>query len=137
VIWSPPRTAAEYIDPAHYHVLVIAVTILNPRLHTIGRVVTSRAAITQLAEALNRSQVQPVEPFCPSIFATYRLAFAVSLHSRPAVVISASRWPCGGAKISAGGREQPPLQDAGVVVATADRLLGVTPEPSQRTGPAR
>lgn len=136
VIWFPPRTAAEYIDPARYHVLVIAVTILNPRSHTIDRVVTSQAAITQLAEALNRSQVQPVEPFCPLIFATYRLAFAVSLHGRPVVVISASRWPCGGAKITAGGREQPPLQDADTVVATADRLLGVTPEPSQRTGPA-
>jgi len=136
VIWFPPRTAAEYIDPARYHVLVIAVTILNPRSHTIEKAVTSQAAITQLAEALNQSQVQPVEPFCPLIFATYRLAFAVSRHSRPVVVVSASRWPCGGAKISVGGREQPPLQDAGTVVATADRLLGVTPEPGQRTGPA-
>ena len=137
VIWFPPRTAAEYIDPARYHVLMIAVTILNPRLHTINRVVTSQAAITRLAEALNQSQVQPVgAPLCPLIFATYRLALAVSLHSRPVVVISASRWPCGGAKISAGGQEQPPLQDADTVVATADEFLGVIPEPSQRTGPA-
>ncbi len=132
VIWFPPRTAAEYIDPSRYHVLLIAVTILNPRLHTIKRVVTSQAVITQLAEALNQSQTQPVgEPSCPLIFATYRLAFAVSLHSPPVVVISASLWPCGGADISVDGRAQPPLQDGGVVVDTADRLLGVSPEPKQ------
>ncbi len=137
VIWFPPRTAAEYIDPARYHVLVIAITFFNPRLHTIDKVVTSQAAITQLAEALDQSPVEPVQPFCPLIFATYRLGFSVSLHSRPVVVVSATRWPCGGAKISIDGRPQPPLQDANIVVTTADRLLGVNPEPpGQQTGQA-
>jgi hypothetical protein len=137
VIWYPPRTAAEYIDPSRYHVLRITVTILNPRTHTIGKIVTSPAVIAQLADALNQSPVQPVgEPSCPVIFATYQLEFAVSLHSAPDAVITATRWPCGGADISVGGRRQPPLEDGGVVVATADRLLGINPEPGQRTGPA-
>jgi hypothetical protein len=137
VIWFPPRTAAEYIDPSRYHVLRITVTVLNPRLRTISKVITSQAVIARLADALNQSPVQPVAPpSCPVIFATYRVEFAVSAHSRPAIVISASRWGCGGAYVSAGGHRQPPLQDAEVVVATADRLLGINPQPGQGAGPA-
>lgn len=130
VIWYPPRTAAEYIDPTRFRVLSIAITTLNPRLHTIDRLVTSPAAIAQLAEALDRSQVNPVKTIsCPAIFATYRLAFAVSRPSAPAVVVTASRWPCEGAQVSVGAQKQPPLQDAATVVAIADRQVGVTPEP--------
>ena len=55
VIWVPARTAAEHIDPARYHALRISVTVYNPRLRTIRRVVTSQAAIRRLADALNRS----------------------------------------------------------------------------------
>jgi hypothetical protein len=130
VIWFPPRTAAEYIGPGRYHVLAITVTVAGARQHTVRKVVTSQAAITRLAEALNRSPVQPVLiANCPMIFADYRLAFAVSRLSRPAVVVSATRNPCEGAQIRAGGRMQPPLEDEGTVVAVADQLLGVTPEP--------
>jgi len=130
VVWFPPRAAAEYIAPARYHALRISVTILHPRTHTIARLVTSQAAITDLANALNQSEVQPVaEPFCPLIFASYQLAFAVSPHSRPVVVVSASQWPCGGVQISVGGRKEPSLQQPATVIATADRLLGVTPQP--------
>jgi hypothetical protein len=129
VIWFPPRTAAEYIDPEGYHVLAITVTIAA-RQHAVGKVVTSQAVITRLADALDRSPVQPVQvPNCPDIFAYYRLAFAVSRRDRPGVVVLATRWPCGGAQIRVGGRRQPPLEDEGTVVAMADRLLGVTPGP--------
>lgn len=130
VILFPPRTAAEYIDSARYHVLTIDLTTFSPRLHTIHRVVTSQAAITRLAEALNQSQVNPVTTIsCPSIFAAYRLAFAVSRHDAPGVVVTASRGLCEGAQVSIGGRKQPSLQDDATVVAIADRLLGVTPRP--------
>jgi len=130
VIWFPPRTAAEYIGPGRYHVLTITVTTAGPQRHPLHKVVTSPAAITRLAEALNSSPVQPVLiANCPMIFADYRLAFAVSRHSRPAVVVSATRNPCEGAQIRADGRTQPPLKNEGTVVAMADRLLGVTPRP--------
>ncbi len=68
-------------------------------------------------------------PSCPIVFAVYRLAFAASRHSRPAVVVSATRWPCEGAGISVAGHAQPAVTNADVVVATADRLLGFTPRP--------
>jgi hypothetical protein len=130
VIWYPPRPAAEYIDPVRYHVLTIAVTIYNPRLHTIRKVVTSPAAIRRLAGVLDRSRVNPGKTIsCALGFAEYRLAFAVSAHSSPAVVVTASQWPCEGAQVRVDGRMQPSLQDAAGVVAVADRLLGVTPRP--------
>ena len=130
VILYPPRTAAEYIDPAHYRTLTIAVTTYNPRLHTIGKVVTSPAVITRLAGVLDRSRVDPGKTIgCPLIFAEYRLAFAVSRSSPPAVVVTATRWPCEGAQVRVGGRLQPSLQDAAGVVAAVDRLLDVNPGP--------
>lgn len=130
VIWYPPRSAAEYIDAARYDVLTIAVTVFNPNLRTITKVVTSQADITQLADALNRSKVEPTRiANCPAIFATYRLAFAVSPHQAPVVVVSATLQPCLGVQITVDGRKQPPLQDDATVVAIADRLLGFTPQP--------
>ena len=131
VIWYPPRTAAEYIDPARYHVLTITVTLYGRGERTISRVVTSRAVISQLAGALNRSQAEPpLILMCPLIFATYRVAFAESRHGVPAVVVTATRWPCGGSRITVGGRAQPALADNGAVVAIADRALGINPRPS-------
>jgi len=130
VIWYPPRTAAEYIDPARYHALTVAVTIFNPRVHTISKVVTSKAAIAQVADVLDRSRATPITMlFCPLIFATYRLGFAVSAHRQPVIVVTTTRNGCLGAQITVDGRKQPTLQDDGAVVAIADRLLGVTPRP--------
>jgi hypothetical protein len=130
VIWYPPRTPAEYINPGGFHSLTIAVTIYGRHLHTIRKVFTSPAAIRQVAGVLDRSRVNPAMTIsCPIIFAEYRLAFAVSPRSVPAVVVTASRWPCEGARVRADGRIQPSLQDAGGVVAAADRLLGVNPRP--------
>jgi hypothetical protein len=127
VIWYPPRSAAEYIDPRRYHALTVSVTALNP-LRTITKVLTSQADITQLADSLNRSQVEPtLIANCPAIFATYRLAFAVSPNQAPVVVVTATQQPCLGAQITVDGRKQPPLQDGATVVAIADRLLAFTP----------
>jgi len=128
--WFPPRTDAEYIFPASYHALTIAVTILNPRLHTLHKVVTSQAVINRLAEALNQAQAAPlVAMHCPAAFASYRLTFASPRPGLPAVVVSTTRWPCGGAGITVGGRTQPPLLAANTVVAIADQALGVIPGP--------
>jgi hypothetical protein len=130
VIWFPPRTTAEYIDPERYHAVTITITTLSTRQRTIRRVVTSQAVIRQLAGALDRSPADPVTSSgCAMIFATYRLAFALSPHGPATIVASATRWPCGGVRVSAAGRLQPPLEDAGAVVAAADQLLGVTPRP--------
>jgi hypothetical protein len=130
VVWFPPRTAAEYLDPARYHVLTITATVYGQRMRTVRKVVTSPAVIARLAAALNRSPVTPAEDTaCPNEFATYRLALSVSRSSRPAVVVQTAQWPCGGSTIIVNGRPQPPLADNGAVAALADQVLGIAPHP--------
>ena len=130
VIWYPPRTAAEYVDPARYHVLTMAVTVYGRKVHTIHKIVTSQADIARLAAALNRSPAEPPVAFaCPASFVTYRLALSVSRHSRPVVVIWANSISCGGSAITVDGRAQPALADDGAVAAAAEHALGFTPKP--------
>jgi hypothetical protein len=127
IIWYPPRTAAEYIDPDRYHVLSITVSVYGRRPHTVHKVVTSRAFIARLAAALNRMQAEPLGVIaCPAIFADYRLSFSVSRSSRPVVVVSANETGCGGASITVNGHQQPPLADRGTIAALADQVVTVT-----------
>jgi hypothetical protein len=122
VIWFPPRTAAEYIDPARYYVLTIAVMVADSRPHTMHEVVTSQAVITRLAEALNRSQVEP----------TTIAKLRDDLRDLPAGIRGLPAKPAcrrglrdpvavRGLADQRRRRAQPPLEDAGTVVATADR----------------
>jgi len=130
VIWYPPRTAAEYVDPARYHVLTMTVTVGGRKERTIRKVVTSQADIARLAVALDRSPAAPpVYLSCPAIFVTYQLTLSVSRRTRPAVVIFANSISCGGTQITVDGRSQPALADLGAVAAAADQALGYTPKP--------
>jgi hypothetical protein len=126
VTWYPPRTAAEYIDPARYHVLSVTVMVSGGRPHTVHAVVTSQAFITRLATALDRSQAEPdITLACPADFADYQLAFSVSRHSRPVVVVWSSQSGCGGAQVTVDGRQQPSLADDGTVAALVDQVVSV------------
>jgi hypothetical protein len=126
VTWYPPRTVAEYIDPARYHVLSVTVMVSGARPHTVHAVVTSQAFITRLATSLDRSQAQPdVMLGCPADFADYQLAFSVSRHSRPVVVVWSTQSGCGGAQVTVDGRQQPSLADDGAVAALVDRVVSV------------
>jgi hypothetical protein len=129
VIWYPPRSAAEYIDPARYHVVRITVFIYGRRPHTVRKVVTSQAFIARLAEALDRMQAEPPGAVaCPADFEDYQLSFSVSTHSRPAVVVRAVESGCGGAQVTVNGRAQPALADQGAVGALVRQVVSVTPE---------
>jgi hypothetical protein len=126
VTWDPPRTAAEYIDPARYHVLSITVSVDGARPHTVHAVVTSQAFITRLARSLDRAQAEPdVALPCPADFADYQLTFSVSRHSRPVVVVQSTQTGCGGSQITVDGHRQPSLADDGTVVALADQVVSV------------
>jgi hypothetical protein len=128
VTWYPARTAAEYIDPARYHVLSVTVQIGGRRPHTVHQVVTSQAFIARLARALDQMQAEPLGTVaCPAIFAEYQLAFSVSRASRPGVVVSSNDTGCGGAGIIVNGRPQPPLTDqGGAVAALVDHVVHVS-----------
>jgi hypothetical protein len=127
VTWYPPRTAAEYVDPARLHALRITVWVGGRRPHTVRKLVTSQAVIDRLAGALDRMQAAPSGVVaCPAIWADYQLAFSVSRQSRPVVVVSANQDGCGGAGITVDGRAQPALDDRGTVAALVDRVVTVT-----------
>jgi hypothetical protein len=129
VVWYPPRSAAEYIDPARYHVLSITVSIYGRRPHTVRKIVTSQAFIARLAETLDRTQAEPdVAVACPADFEDYQLSFSVSRHSRPAVVVRATESGCGGAQVIVSGRAQPGLADHGAVAALVGQVVSATPE---------
>ncbi len=129
VIWYPPRSAAEYIDPARYHVLSITVSVYGRRPHTVRKVVTSQLFIARLAEALDRMQAEPPGAVaCPADFEDYQLSFSVSAHSRPVVVVSANESGCGGAQVTVDGRAQPALADNGTVAALVRQVVSATPE---------
>jgi hypothetical protein len=126
VLWYPPRTAAEYIDPVRYHVLTITVTTYGTRLRRLHMVVTSAAAIAGLADVLDSSRVLPSMTIsCPAGFAYYQLGFAVAEHRQPVIVVNAAQSPCEGVQVRVGGRRQPSLQDATALVDAVDRLLGI------------
>jgi hypothetical protein len=129
VLWYPPRSAAEYIDPAKYHVLTLTVTTsITGRPHTVRKVVTSQPAIARLAGVLNSSPVLPSRTIsCPVGVAGYLLRFTVNGQSRPAILVSASQPPCEGIQISVDGRSQPPLQDATGLTGAVNRLLRIDP----------
>jgi hypothetical protein len=129
VIWYPPRSAAEYIDPARYHVLSITVSVYGRRPHTVRKVVTSQAFIARLAQALDRMQAEPPGVVaCPADFEDYQVSFSVSAHSRPAVMVSANGSGCGGAQVTVDGRAQPALADHGTVAALVRQVVSATPE---------
>ena len=129
VIWYPPRSAAEYIDPSRYHVLTITVYIYGRRPHTAHKVVTSQAFIARLAGTLDQMQAEPPRVVaCPADFEDYQLSFSVSGRSRPAVVVRATESGCGGAQIAVNGRPQPALADHGAVAALVRQVVSATPE---------
>jgi len=129
VIWYPPRSAAEYIDPARYHVLGLVVTIFGRNPHTVRKVVTSQAFIARLAETLDRAQAEPTATVvCPADFEDYQLSFSVSRSSRPEVTVRANETGCGGAQVAVNGQSQPSLADYGAVGALVRQVVPVTPE---------
>ena len=129
VIWYPPRSAAEYIDPARYHVLSITVWIAGRRPQTVHKVVTSQAFIARLAETLDRMSAEPQGVVaCPADFEDYQLSFSVSRHSRPVVVVRTTESGCGGAQVTVNGRAQPGLADHGAVAALVRQVVSATPE---------
>ena len=129
VIWYPSRSAAEYIDPARYHVLSITVWIAGRRPQTVHKVVTSQAFIARLAETLDRMSAEPQGVVaCPADFEDYQLSFSVSRRSRPVVVVRTTESGCGGAQVTVDGRAQPALADHGTVAALVRQVVSATPE---------
>src|SRR5262245_22592584 len=87
VVWTPPRSSAEYIRPARFSAARLSVTAFNPRTRTFRRSITSRAVIAAVARSLNRLPADPgVHYFCPAIMADYQITFVPAAAGQVPVV---------------------------------------------------
>jgi hypothetical protein len=133
VTWYPPRTAAEYVDPARFRAVTVSATLLNPKQHTVRRTFTTGTVIARLARSLNSLHADPgLSLHCPALTGSYRIAFAAAAGAGPVVV--AAPTECLVVQISAGGRVQPDLLGSRRPIALITRLLGLAvPPPTSRS----
>ena len=126
IIIFPPRSAAEYLDPAD----IRSVTVSHAAPDAASRTITSRPEISRLARVADGEHAFPLGLFfsCPAeLPPSYQLTFTAVSATRPTVVIDTGN--CGD-DVFAGGVRQPTLIDAGLLAA-AQRLL-----PDAGGGPA-
>jgi hypothetical protein len=124
VIWYPPRTAAEHLDPADFDAVTVSVTRLTSSGHQVTRAMTdtSPEAIARLARLLNGLPAAPVQVFsCPMIRDSYRVTFVAARRGWPDVVVLA--LGCVTDAVTAGGKAQPPLWDSGKLARAVRRML--------------
>jgi hypothetical protein len=124
VIWYPPRTTAEHLDPADFDAVKVSMTRLTSSGHQVTRMITDRSpgAIARLARLLDGLSAAPVRVFsCPLIRDTYRVTFVASRRGSPDVVVLA--FGCLTDDVTVGGKAQPPLWDSGKLAGAVRRLL--------------
>jgi hypothetical protein len=128
VVWFPHRTAAQHLDPASLRRVIVSARVLNPRPHTVTRVITSPAIIARLAELLNELPAAPrLSLSCPAAMTTYRVEFSAGADRAPET--TAVAIGCLTDQITVNGKAQPALWDRSErLVAAASRLLRAKPQ---------
>lgn len=126
VMWYPPRSQAEYIDAAQFSAVRLWSHLLNPRPHTVRRVITSRAVIARLAGTLNALHAgQGLTYTCVASDAEYLITFVPATASQPTIT-AAPDAACLSVGVAVGGKGQPSLVGGGATVMLINRLLGIT-----------
>ena len=128
VVWFPRRTAAEHLDAASFRRVIVSARVLNPRPHTVTRVITSPAVIARLAGLLNGLPAAPgLSMSCPAMLTTYRVKFSAGAGREP--VTTATAIGCLTDQITANGKAQPALWDRSErLAAAASKLLRAQPQ---------
>jgi hypothetical protein len=127
VMFYPPRSAAEYLNPARFGSLAVTATRWDSTVPARRRTITSRRKIVMLARLVNLLPVKPPGsgpiacPFIGGNMVLYQLEFIPASRTGPAVVIKPDG--CLSDLVSVGGVMQPPLQDGDTVTNAAARLL--------------
>lgn len=125
VQWYPPRNQTEYIDAARFSAVRLWSHMLNPRPHTVRRVITSPAIIARLARALNLLPAgQGLTFTCIAVTADYLITFVPGTTSQPA--IEAAPNGCDSVFMYVGGKRQPALVGSFSTIGLINRLLGIT-----------
>lgn len=122
VVWFPPRTAAEHLDPATFRAVTISGFPAGQR-RAVTRRFTSAQVIAGLADILNSLPASPGPSLCPLPAAVYRLAFRPSVHSRASAIVIAGG--CNEDSIKVNGIPQPTLSDSSQLATAAGRLAGL------------
>jgi hypothetical protein len=126
LIWYPPRSAAEYIDPAGYGAVTVQGRL--PGKPSVTRTFTSRSAIATLAGVFNRMHVQsPWSGSCPGRApGTFRVRFRATPTSP--VIVAVTQDFCAGDVVTVRGKAQPELSDfnSSKALAAITRLLGLS-----------
>jgi hypothetical protein len=122
--WYPPRSAAEYIQPAAHRSVTVTVSFSSlsarAKARTITRFSASRAVIARLAGLLDvMHATAPWTGSCPANLPQFRILFAPKRNSH-APPVSVSPAGCRGETITADGKVQPDLEDV-----NSTRLLSV------------
>jgi len=135
VVFFPPRSAAEYLDPAG----IRSVTVSTTGPHPVSRIITSRPEIARLARLLDGLHALPLgfSYGCPAHFGGYRLTFTPVSARRPVVVAEPTN--CNSVGIVADGVSQPTLM-GNALYSIAERLLppaGVTSRPDGTVSASR
>jgi hypothetical protein len=123
VIWFPPRSADEHLNPASYPTLTVAATIFgSSTAKNTTKVIHDPKVIARLASMLNNlPAAPPVRMSCPGVTASYRLSFTPANGDVDTTVLAAS---CLSEQISVAGKAQPPLWDAtGALTAAIKGIL--------------
>jgi hypothetical protein len=126
VMFYPPRSAAEYLNPASFRSVTVSATRFGSTVPTIRRTITSRREIAMLAGLVNRLPVRPPGsligcPFIGGNMVFYQLEFTPVSRTGPTVVVKPDG--CLSDLVSVGEISQPPLQDGEAVTNAAARLL--------------
>jgi hypothetical protein len=125
LIWYPPRSAAEYMDPAGYGAVTVQGSVLGKP--SITRTFTSRSVIATLAGVFNRMHVQsPWSGSCPGRApGTFWVRFRATPTSP--VLVAVTQDFCVGDVVTVRGKAQPELSDfdSEKALAVVSRLLGL------------
>ena len=120
-----PRSQAEFIDAAKFSAVRLWAHLLNPRPHTVRKVITSRAALARLARSLNALHAgQELSYTCFPDDGDYLVTFLPATPSQPA--ITAAPNACNGVGVTAGGKPQPMLVGGLATIGLIKPLLGIS-----------
>jgi hypothetical protein len=126
VIWYPPRTNAEYVNPSRFRAVTVSMTTLNPKRLAMRRTFTSRTIITVVARSLNSLHADPGLVFgCPASTASYRISFLPATASQGRIVAAPST--CQVVAMTVDGRPQPDLLGSQRPIGVIKGLLKVKP----------
>jgi len=108
VIWSPPRSRAEYLVASRFASVRIA-ALSGRRPFTSA----SRRLIAKIVRLVDTAQAFPqTYNFCGLIMQIYQVTLVPAVSRQPAVRLTASG--CGFVNVQIGGRKQPALDDNGL-----------------------